>query len=69
MLLGGTREIAVGTDWLGRDVLSGPKNYVSKVLEHRQHETTGAQRIWYRLNDSLDVVFVTKASGHPGETD
>jgi len=40
------------------------------TLKQWQYEVTGAGRIWYCPDDSLHVVFITKAcTGHPGKTD
>ena len=40
------------------------------MLEQWQYEVTGAERIWFCPDDSIRVVFITKAStGHPSETD
>jgi hypothetical protein len=48
----------------------GTRTIRGKVLEQWQYEVTGAGRIWYCVDDSLHVVFITKAStGHPSETD
>jgi hypothetical protein len=42
----------------------------AEVLERWQSPTTGAGRVWHGPDDSLQVVFITKAAtGHPGETD